>query len=163
MDDSDAVVGQTFTLSLIAPYPNNDSRLAGARLSGRVVNVVRAGQGRKAQLDFAINRITLRGGQSAWFSAKILSVDAQTKSNAGKVALTALGAIRWKPLVAGAAAFAAKVGIAAATLYSVAEPFHITTVVALGVTIELAFTAAIIAAGRKYLSRVRATLSGVLS
>jgi anti-sigma factor RsiW len=78
-------------------------------------------------------------------------------------ALTALGAIRWKTIAAGAGAFAAKAGIAAGTLYDVAQHFHITTVVALGFGIEFVFLALFIAAGRKYLSRVRATLTGVLS
>lgn len=78
-------------------------------------------------------------------------------------ALTALGAIRWKTIVAGGAAFAAKAGVTLGTLYDVAQHFHITTVVALGVGIEIVFMALFIAAGRKYLSRVRATLSGVLS
>ena len=55
-------VGQPVVLTLFAPYPNNDARLAGARLSGKVVNVVKAGQGRKAQLEFAIDKITLSGG-----------------------------------------------------------------------------------------------------
>jgi len=78
-------------------------------------------------------------------------------------ALTAFGAIRWKTLAAGAGAFAAKSGVALSTLYDVGQHFHITTVVALGVGIEVVFLAVFVAAGRKYLSRVRATLSGVLS
>lgn len=78
-------------------------------------------------------------------------------------ALTALGAIRWKTLAAGAGAFAAKSGVAIGTFYDIAQQFHIATVVALGVGIEVVFLALIVAAGRKYLSRVRATLAGVLS
>jgi anti-sigma factor RsiW len=78
-------------------------------------------------------------------------------------ALTAFGAIRWKALAAGAGTFAAKSGIALSTFYDVAQHFHITTVVALGVGLEVVFLAVFVAAGRKYLSRVRATLAGVLS
>jgi len=78
-------------------------------------------------------------------------------------ALTAFGAIRWKTLAAGAGAFVAKSGIALTTFYGVAQDFHMTTVVALGVGIEVVFLAVFIAAGRKYLSRVRAKLAGVLS
>ena len=78
-------------------------------------------------------------------------------------ALTAFGAIRWKAIAAGAAAFGAKLGVAATTLYGVAIDFHAVPIVALGVAIEIAFLAVMVFAGRKYLSRVRATLSGVLS
>jgi len=78
-------------------------------------------------------------------------------------ALTAFGAIRWKAIAAGAAAFGAKLGVAATTLYGVAIDFHAVPIVALGVGIEIAFLAVMVVAGRKYLSRVRATLSGVLS
>jgi anti-sigma factor RsiW len=78
-------------------------------------------------------------------------------------ALTAFGAIRWKSLAGAAAAFAAKLGVALGTFYDVGQHFHITTVVALGVLLEVVFLALFAAAGRKYLSRVRATLSGVLS
>jgi len=78
-------------------------------------------------------------------------------------ALTAFGAIRWKAIAAGAAAFSAKLGVAATTLYGVAIDFHAVPIVALGVAIEIAFLAVMVVAGRKYLSRVRATLSGVLS
>ena len=78
-------------------------------------------------------------------------------------ALTAFGAIRWKAIAAGAAAFAAKVGVAATALYGVAIDFHAIPIVTLGVGIEIAVLAVIVAAGRKHLSRVRATLSGVLS
>ena len=78
-------------------------------------------------------------------------------------ALTAFGAIRWKAIAAGAAAFVAKAGVAATTLYGVAVDFHAVPIVALGVGIEIVFLGIIVAAGRKHLSRVRATLSGVLS
>lgn len=78
-------------------------------------------------------------------------------------ALTAFGAIRWKMLAAGAGAFAAKSGIVLSTFYDVGQQFHITTVVALGVGVEVVFLALFVTAGRKYLSRVRATLAGVLS
>jgi predicted anti-sigma-YlaC factor YlaD len=78
-------------------------------------------------------------------------------------ALTAFGAIRWKVIAAGAGAFAAKAGIALGTFYDVAQHFHINDVLALGVGIEIVFLVVFFFAARKYLPRVRATLSGVLS
>jgi anti-sigma factor RsiW len=78
-------------------------------------------------------------------------------------ALTAIGTIRWKTIAAGAGAFAAKLGVALGTFYDVGKDFHIPTFLALGVGLEIVFLALLAAAGRKYLSRVRATLAGVLS
>ena len=78
-------------------------------------------------------------------------------------ALTALGAIRWKTVAAGAGSFAAKAGVALGTFYDVARDTHVTDFLILGVGVELAVIALIAVAGRKYLSRVRATLAGVLS
>ena len=78
-------------------------------------------------------------------------------------ALTAFGAIRWKTVAAGAGAFAAKFGVTIGTLFDVAQHFHVTAILALGVGVEIAFLALFVTAGRKYLSRVRAMLVGVLS
>ena len=78
-------------------------------------------------------------------------------------ALTAFGLIRWKAAVAGAGAFAAKAGVTVAAFFDVAQHFHIETIAVLGVGLEIAFLVILATAGRKYLPRVRATLSGVLS
>ena len=78
-------------------------------------------------------------------------------------ALTALGAIRWKSLAGGATAFAAKALVASSTLYDVAKDLHLTTLLGLGVGVELAVIAVAAVFARKYLPRIRATLAGVLS
>ena len=78
-------------------------------------------------------------------------------------ALTAFGLIRWKAAAAGAGAFAAKAGVAFTALFDVAQHFHVETIAALGVGIEIAVLVTLATVGRKYLPRVRATLSGVLS
>ena len=78
-------------------------------------------------------------------------------------ALTALGAIRWKTLAAGAGAFAAKIGITVGTLYDVAQDFHVTGVVWAGIGIEILFLGIFVAAGRRYLARLRSTVTGALS
>ena len=78
-------------------------------------------------------------------------------------ALTALGVINWRSVVVAGGTFAAKLGIASSALYDVAQHLHLTLIVALGVGLEIAFLALFFVAGRKYLSRIRATMSGVLS
>jgi outer membrane lipoprotein SlyB len=115
-----ALVGQVVKLQLVAPYPENDARFANATLSGKVVNVVRAGQGRKAQLEFAIDKIMLVGGQVGWFSAKVVSLDSRTKDSTGKIALSTLGGMvvgnilgKWAGTNAGGA-----VGAVAGALYA---------------------------------------------
>jgi outer membrane lipoprotein SlyB len=115
-----ALVGQVVKLQLVAPYPENDARFANATLSGKVVNVVRAGQGRKAQLEFAIDKITLVGGQVGWFSAKVVNLDSRTKDSTGKIALSTLGGMvvgnvlgKWAGTNAGGA-----IGAVAGALYS---------------------------------------------
>ncbi|HLJ82789.1 MAG TPA: hypothetical protein VKT51_01270 [Candidatus Eremiobacteraceae bacterium] len=120
LSSKSALVGQVVKLQLVAPYPENDSRFANATLSGKVVNVVKAGQGRKAQLEFAIDKITLAGGQVGWFSAKIVSVESRTKDSTGKIALATLGGMvvgnilgKWAGTNAGGA-----VGAIAGALYS---------------------------------------------
>jgi anti-sigma factor RsiW len=78
-------------------------------------------------------------------------------------ALTAIGTIRWKTVLATVSATAAKLGVTFDTLYTVGQHFHITTIVALGVLVELGFLALIVVLGRKYFERVRSALAGVLS
>jgi anti-sigma factor RsiW len=78
-------------------------------------------------------------------------------------AFTALGAIRWKVIAAAAVSFAAKVGVAGTALFDVAQHLHIASIAVLGVGLEVAFIVLLIVAGRKYLSRIRGNLSGVLS
>jgi len=78
-------------------------------------------------------------------------------------ALTALGAIQWKAVLAWAGTSAAKLGVTVTALYDVAQHFHATAFVALGIGLEIVFLVLFVAAGRKYLSRLGATLSGVLS
>jgi len=78
-------------------------------------------------------------------------------------ALTALGAIRWKAIAGGVAAFAANSYVASGTLYDVAKDLHVTNVLALGVGVELAVLALVAAFGRRLLPRFRAALAGVLS
>jgi anti-sigma factor RsiW len=78
-------------------------------------------------------------------------------------ALTAFGAIKWRSIAVAAGTLTAKLGIASSALYDVAQHLHLTLVIALGVGVEIAFLALFFVAGRKYLSRIRATMSGVLS
>ena len=72
----------------------------------------------------------------------------------------ALHAIGWQTVVADFGVFVGKLGVAGHTLYRLADHYHLTTVAALGATAEVIMLAAIAIVGRKYLSRIGATLLG---
>lgn len=92
IDSGTAYAGENFTARVVAPYPNDDSTFSNAIVNGTVIKVVPAGQGRKPELHFAWNSITLQNGTSYPISAEMTtgSPSKQTR-NGGHVALTTLG------------------------------------------------------------------------
>lgn len=92
LDSANAYVGERFTLRAIPPYPQGDSDLANALITGKVIKVVQAGQGRKAELDVAFDTITLQNGTSYPINAQMTSKSlAKDSRNGGHVALTTIG------------------------------------------------------------------------
>jgi hypothetical protein len=90
LDSGTAYVGQHFTAQVIAPYPNGDtSTWAGSTITGHVIHVQHASQGRKAELGFAFDKITLRNGASAKLSANLVSVEEKHSTGAGHIAFNA--------------------------------------------------------------------------
>jgi len=67
--------GDGFSLTVIRPYPNGDASYAGAKIRGHVLDVVRAGQGRKAHISLGFDRIYLSDGTSAPISGRVIKVD----------------------------------------------------------------------------------------
>ncbi len=95
LDSGTAQVGQRFTMQVVAPYPNGDaSTWAGSTISAHVVHVQHASQGRKAELGFTFDKITLRYGRSASLSANLVSVEEKHSTNLGHIAVnTAAGMV----------------------------------------------------------------------
>lgn len=92
LDSRTAQIGQHFTLHVQPPYPNYDGTTwSGSQVGAHVIYVQRAGQGRKPELGFVFDRITLRNGASAKLSADFVSVDRKQGTNIGFVAATTLG------------------------------------------------------------------------
>jgi len=90
IDSGTAQVGQRFTAQVVTPYPNGDaSTWAGSAIVGHIVHVQHASQGRKPELDFAFDKITLRNGASATLSAKLVSVEEKQSTNLGHIAFNA--------------------------------------------------------------------------
>jgi hypothetical protein len=80
LDTAKANVGDGFSLALTRPYPNDDVSFGGAFVRGHVARVIRAGQGRKPELDLAFDSITLAGGESAPLTGHVLDVTPKKRS-----------------------------------------------------------------------------------
>ncbi len=91
IDSGSARANDRFTLTIVSPYPDNNSVYAKAQLYGHVTRVVPAGQGRNAALEFAVDRIALVDGRQAAVPMVVQSQETQRHNNVGNVALTAVG------------------------------------------------------------------------
>jgi hypothetical protein len=92
IDSGNAYAGEHFTARVIAPYPNDDSTFQNAIVNGTVVKVVPAGQGRKPELHFAWDSITLQNGTSYPINAVMTTgAPSEQTRNGGHVALTTIG------------------------------------------------------------------------
>jgi hypothetical protein len=63
LDTAKVNVGDGFSLAVTRPFPNDDVSFSGAFVRGHVARVIRAGQGRKPELDLAFDSITLANGE----------------------------------------------------------------------------------------------------
>jgi hypothetical protein len=141
LDSGTAQVGQHFTMQLVAPYPNDDvSTWAGSTLTAHIVHVQHASQGRKAELGFVFDKITLRNGAAAHISANLVSVEEKHGSNLGHAALTTLGGMvvgnilgKWLGTNAGGA-----VGAVGGALYGINQKTNFT--IAAGSKVDLTLT-----------------------
>ena len=75
LNTKSANVGDGFSLQVVRPYPNGDSSYAGAYVRGHVANVMRASQGRKAELDLSFDSIVLPNGASAPLTAHVVKLE----------------------------------------------------------------------------------------
>ncbi|MBC5824428.1 MAG: hypothetical protein GIW99_10835 [Candidatus Eremiobacteraeota bacterium] len=121
VDSGSAQGGDKFTMTVVAPYPNNNGAYDNAHVYGHVTHVVRAGQGQNPTLEFAIDRIALVNGRQAPVSMMLQSHETQRHNNMGNVAMTAaagmilgnmIGKTLFKSNLGGAA------GLAAGALYA---------------------------------------------
>ena len=62
------------------PYPDGDASYANATIRGHVEHVVKAGQGRKAEIDLAFDTIVLGNGASSPISGHVLNIQEKKKS-----------------------------------------------------------------------------------
>jgi hypothetical protein len=81
VDTGSAYVGQPVTLTHVTSEAGD---VAGATMYGTVTKVVKAGQGRPAQLQMVFTRLTLRDGTTYAINGVVTGMQANTKSNALK-------------------------------------------------------------------------------
>lgn len=81
VDTKDAYVGEPVTLTRVS---SEDGSVKNARMYGTVTRVVRAGQGRPAQLQITFTRLVLPNGRTYAVDGIVSGMQAQTKSNALK-------------------------------------------------------------------------------
>ena len=92
VDSGNAYAGEHFTARVVGPYPNDDTTFANAIVNGTIIKVVSAGQGRKPELHFAWDNITLQNGASYPINAVMTTGQPQEQQrSAGHVALTTIG------------------------------------------------------------------------
>jgi hypothetical protein len=90
VDSGSAQVGQRFTMTVVAPFPQSNSQFANATLTGHVTNVVPAGQGTNPELAFAIDKIALANGATGHPILMVQSQQTQQHNNTTNVAASAL-------------------------------------------------------------------------
>lgn len=81
VNSGNAVVGQAVTLNNVT---SEDGSVRGAHMYGTVTRVVRAGQGRPAQLQMTFTKLVLSNGTTYAIDGVVTGMQAQTKSNALK-------------------------------------------------------------------------------
>lgn len=110
LNTKDAQVGTRFTLSNVNSQAYN---VNGATAYGHVESVTSGGQGRKAQIKLAIDKINTRSGNVYKLTGHVVDVKANTKSNAGREAGAAAGGALvgaligkgWGAVIGGASGF----------------------------------------------------------
>jgi hypothetical protein len=90
LDTKSVAVGQAVTLTSVTSADGSGA-IVGARLAGEVTNVVRAGQGRPAQLQMRFTRLRLANGSVYDVNGVVTGMKSTTKNNALKEVGGALG------------------------------------------------------------------------
>ena len=85
LDSGSAQTGAPITLSNVTSADGSGA-IVGARLYGHLTDVQRAGQGTKAHIKMAFERLYLKNGTTYAIEGQVIDMKVNTKSNAGKEA-----------------------------------------------------------------------------
>jgi hypothetical protein len=91
LDSGSANVGDTFTMTVVPPYPSGNPAFQGATISGVVTKVQRAGQGRNPEIVIHPRYLRMPDGSVSTIYGDVTSV-AANKSTGGTAAKTAAAA-----------------------------------------------------------------------
>jgi len=92
LDSGNANVGDTFTMTVIPPYPSGNPLFQGATISGVVTKVVRAGQGRNPEIVIHPRYLRLADGSMATVYGDVTSI-AANKSTSNTASKAVAGAL----------------------------------------------------------------------
>jgi uncharacterized membrane protein YebE (DUF533 family) len=92
ISSSNANVGDTFSMTVVPPYPSGNQAFQGATITGVITSVRRAGQGTKPQINLQLQYLRLSNGEVANIAGTVTNVQ-QKSSTANSVGKTALGAL----------------------------------------------------------------------
>ena len=86
LNTAKANVGDSFTMTVVPPYPSGDPLFQGATITGEVTKVQRAGQGRNAEIVIVPRYLRLADGSNAYVHGSVTSIAANKSSGetAGK-------------------------------------------------------------------------------
>lgn len=92
LNSGSAHVGDTFTMTVVPPYPSGEPLFQGATVTGEVTRVRPAGQGRNPEIVISPRYLHLADGSSAYIHGDVTSIAANksTGQTAGKAAIGAL-------------------------------------------------------------------------
>jgi hypothetical protein len=89
INTKNARVGDQFTMVVVPPYPGGLPNFSGAKIYGHISDVRSGGQGRKAQLKFAFDSLTLASGQMAPISGTVQKLESTNESTVARKGLGA--------------------------------------------------------------------------
>ena len=89
INTKNAQPGDQFVLRVTAPYPNGNPRYAGAQVYGHVANATSAGQGRKAVLNFAFDKLVFTDGEVGIISATMIQAQTVSENTTARKAVGA--------------------------------------------------------------------------
>jgi hypothetical protein len=92
LNSGSANVGDTFTMTVVPPYPSGNPAFQGATLTGVVTKVRHAGQGRNPEIDLRPQYLRMPNGTVANVYGSVTSI-AANKSTAGTAGKAAVGAL----------------------------------------------------------------------
>ncbi len=95
IDTGTAHVGDRFSMAVMPPYPPGSDQLSGATITGTVLKVTPAGQGRNPELQLAFQTIELADGTTLDIDAQMTQVEQKSdgKNGAAVAAATGIGMI----------------------------------------------------------------------